>query len=369
MARQAVPHGAHPRAPGLDRGAGRPSRWDVLTAARVLLILLCAALLAVAGCNNDDGSEGEAPAETKRDAGASSGGFEVIPEVVRGVAPSVVAIEVRTAQGAGEGSGVIWSADGEIVTNNHVAAGAEEASVLLASGERLKAEVVATDPLTDLAVLRVDRDGLPAAQFAKGLPDPGALAIAIGNPLGFEETVTAGVISGLDRALPTGGQTPELVGLLQTDAPISPGNSGGALVDSDGRVTGINVAYIPPEQRAVSIGFAIPSPVVREVVAQLLDDGKAEHAYLGTSVRPVGADPGGDSEGGVVVAAVEKGSPADDAGLRRGDVIVEAGGRPVATVEDLYSALRQRDPGEELEVAFVRDGERDEATVTLADRP
>jgi S1-C subfamily serine protease len=255
------------------------------------------------------------------------------------------------------------------VTNNHVAAGAEEASVLLASGEKLKAEVVATDPLTDLAVLRVDRDGLPAAQFAKGLPDPGALAIAIGNPLGFEETVTAGVISGLDRALPTGGQTPELVGLLQTDAPISPGNSGGALVDSDGRVTGINVAYIPPEQRAVSIGFAIPSPVVREVVAQLLDDGKAEHAYLGTSVRPVGADPGGDSEGGVVVAAVEKGSPADDAGLRRGDVIVEAGGRLVTTVEDLYSALRQRDPGEELEVAFVRDGDRDEATVTLADRP
>ena len=335
------------------------------TAARVLLILLCAASLAVAGCNSDDSGEAEAPAETTSEAVPSAEGFEAIPEVVRSVAPSVVAIEVRTEQGAGEGSGVLWSAEGEIVTNNHVAGGAEQASVLLASGQTLQAEVVATDPLTDLAVLRVDRDGLPAARFATDLPEPGALAIAIGNPLGFEETVTAGVISGLDRALPTGGQTPELVGLLQTDAPISPGNSGGALVDSRGRVTGINVAYIPPEQRAVSIGFAIPSPVVREVVGELLDDGKAEHAYLGTSVTPVGAG----SEGGVVIASVEEGSPAADAGLRRGDVIVEAGGRPGETVEDLYSALRQRDPGDQLEVAFRRDGDRDEATVTLADRP
>lgn len=151
------------------------------------------------------------------------------------------------------------------------------------------------------------------------------------------------------------GTVPELTVRETTRLAIRPGGWRGWL--------------IPPEQRAVSIGFAIPSPVVREFVGQLLDDGKAKHAYLGTSVAPVGADAGGETEGEVVIASVEEGSPAADAGLRRGDVIVEAGRRPVETVEDLYSDLGQRKPGDKLEVAFLREGDRDEATVTLADRP
>jgi S1-C subfamily serine protease len=136
-----------------------------------------------------------------------------------------VAIHVAVAGGEGAGSGVIWSEDGLVVTNNHVVEGADEIEVGLLTGERLPATVRATDPRSDLAVLEVERDGLPAATFADGLPRVGELALALGSPLGFESTVTAGIVSGLGRAVPSGGQTPALVDLIQTDAAISPGNS------------------------------------------------------------------------------------------------------------------------------------------------
>lgn len=267
---------------------------------------------------------------------------------------------------------MIWDEDGTIVTNNHVVAGAENVEVALASGEQLSAEVVATDPLTDLAVLRVDRSGLPAASFARGLPAIGELGCTR-QSLGFENTVTAGVVSGLDRALPTGGQTPALVGLIQTDAPISPGNSGGALANAEGEVIGIKVAYLPPQSRAVSIGFAIPAPVVSDVVPELLADGDVEHSFLGVSVAPltpaVARDFNLDVENGALVMRVVQGGPADRGGLRRGDVIVTVGGEPVEQVEDVYAALRDAEPGDDLSVQVVRDGRRLERAVTLEPRP
>jgi S1-C subfamily serine protease len=232
--------------------------------------------------------------------------------------------------------------------------------------------VEATDPLTDLALLRVDRNDLPEATFADELPRVGELAIALGNPLGFEKTATAGIVSGLHRAIPSGGQTPALVDLIQTDAPISPGNSGGALVNAEGEVIGINVAYIPPEARAVALGFAIPAPTVTSVIEQLEEDGEVEHAFLG--VRPTDLTPqvteqlGIDADSGVVALEVTPGSGADEAGLEEGDVIVALEGTRVAIVEDLLGALRQRSPGDEVTLTIVRDGERRQVTATLGDR-
>ncbi|MFP5363206.1 MAG: S1C family serine protease [Thermoleophilia bacterium] len=333
-----------------------------------------AAVLA-AGCGGGDGDGGTAGERSVRTApiaaGDGGGTLAAVPQIYRRLEPSVVAVEVRGARGSGEGSGVVYQPR-RIVTNHHVIAGAQSVAVALANGERVPARIVASDARTDLALLAVDRD-LPPATFADELPPVGSLAVAIGNPLGFAGSVTAGVLSGVDRAIPSGGQTPALVNLLQTDAPISPGNSGGALVGEDGEVIGINVAYIPPAARAVSIGFAIPSPTVVDVVRQLDDDGDVDHAFVGVQLRPLTPDVAESLDVGVqqgaIVAGVGDGTPAERAGLRAGDVIVEVGDRQVRTVEDVLSELRRTEPGERLVFTVTRDGDRREMTVTTGRRP
>ena len=233
--------------------------------------------------------------------------------------------------------------------------------------------MLAVDAWTDLAVLRIQRDGLPAAVFAETLPEVGELAIAMGSPLGFENSVTAGIVSGLHRNIPSGGFTPALVDLIQTDAPISPGNSGGALVGADGTVLGINVAYIPPQAGSVSIGFAIPSPTVLRIVPQLLQTGRMQHAFLGVSTQDLtpemAAEIGLAVTEGVLVGRVVPGSGAEDAGLLPGDVMVEIDGQPVRSVEDFLSGLRIHDPGEKLAIVVVRGETRIELTATLTGRP
>ena len=199
--------------------------------------------------------------------------------------------------------------------------------------------------------------------------------MAMGNPLGFENSVTAGIISGLHRAIPgSASENPALVDLVQTDAPISPGNSGGALLDAGGEVVGINVAYIPPgETGAVSIGFAIPSPTVVDVVDQLLDTGEVRYPFLGVTPQAVTPqiaerlDLG--TEEGVIVQSVVPGGPADDAGMEPGDVIVGLDERPVRTVEDFLVELREFAPGDEVTVEVVRDGDRQSFDLRLSERP
>jgi S1-C subfamily serine protease len=251
---------------------------------------------------------------------------------------------------------------------------ATRVTVAFASGERARAEVVDTDPLTDIAVIRVDRDGLPAATFADDLPAVGELALAVGNPLGFESTVTAGIVSGLHRSIPADTvEAQALVDLIQTDAAISPGNSGGALVNAAGEVIGVNVAYIPPAARAVSIGFAIPAPTVASVVEQLLEDGEVRHAYLGivpaTLTPEIAERFDVDVDRGVVVMSVDSGTPAADAGIEPGDIIVRSGSTRLESAGDLLGLLRRRSPGDALELTVVRDGRERTVTARLEDRP
>ncbi|WP_051323734.1 S1C family serine protease [Candidatus Solirubrobacter pratensis] len=326
--------------------------------------------LAVSGCgggSNPSRTATPSPttASSSAEPPASAGRATDIPSLVRRLSPSVVDMQVQTAQGGAEGSGVVWDDKGDIVTNNHVIDGATQVLVQATKGGRLPAKVVAADPRTDLAVVKVDAD-LPPAGFADELPEVGSLALALGSPLGLANTATAGIVSGLDRSLPTDQDQESLVGLLQTDAAISPGNSGGALVGPSGTVIGINVAYLPPQATgAVSIGFAIPAPTVRDIVTQLIDKGRVEHPYLGVRLAPGAAG----TTPQVVVAAVESGGPADDAGIRPGDVVTRIGDRDIAAIEDVYDALRGRKPGDTVSVVVTRGGERKTLNVKLGERP
>ena len=367
-----------------QRGAGRwPSHGTTTqrhqtssTATAALLALAVAALLAAAltGCTlGREPQARSAPAPVLAPSAQAATGD--IPEVVRKVEPSVVTI----AHDQGTGSGVIWSKDGVVVTNNHVVRVqdqvVERVEVAFFDGRRVPGTVRATDPSTDLAVVQVDRKDLKPATFQRALPQVGELAVAIGSPLGFENTVTAGIISGLHREIPGSAQQGirSLVDLIQTDAPISPGNSGGALVNGRGQVVGISVAYIPPEQGAVSIGFAIPAATAVDVVGELLRTGRATHAYLGIEPAPVtrevAAQLGLDQAAGVLVMEVGDGTPAATAGLQPGDVIVRLDDKPIDTVEDLFGELRQHRPGDRVTLTVVRDGREQRLTATLADNP
>lgn len=352
-------------------------RRPTLTPARALPALVLALALVLAACSNGNGQRAASGSRTTTTTagatsatavakGASGDGFAAIPDIVAEVEPSVVTIITDRA----EGSGVVYRADGTVVTNNHVIDGAGSIQVAFADGKRVPGRLVAADSEFDLAVVKADRTGLPAATFAKELPRVGSLAVAIGSPLGFENSVTAGIISALNRAIPGGGAS--LVDLIQTDAAISPGNSGGALVDANRQVVGINVAYIPPQQGSVSLGFAIPAPVATAVADQLIATGKVSHPYLGLRLAPVTqaiADRFGLSDAtGVLIVGVQAGGPGDQAGLKPGDVIRSFGGTAIRDLGDLLSQLRTREPGTKVAATVNRDGKEQTVEITLAER-
>jgi serine protease Do len=312
---------------------------------------------------------------------------EPVARVAAEVEPSVVQVNVSgvqqtpfgTQQEEGIGSGVIYREDGYIVTNSHVVQGADEVEVAFADGTTERGEVVGTDRTTDLAVIRVNRDNLPAASFGDGRDLlVGQLAVAIGSPSGFQSTVTSGIISGLGRELSpqlTGGsaQDPSLVDLIQTDAAVSPGSSGGALANRDGEVIGINIAYLPPDQTgAESIGFAIPSYTVVSVADQLIQDGVAAQPYLGIYLSDLTPEAARrfdtQTEYGVLVEEVESGGPADSAGLKRGDIITALDSADVRSSGDLLSALRRHRPGDSVEMTVLRDGKQLGVELRLGER-
>lgn len=336
---------------------------------RTIATVLCAALvLSSAACTT--GTEGTtSPNQPNTSTAPAAPGDETgYTEVVERLSPSVLTIQTDS----GLGSGVVLRED-VVVTNAHVVGQTKDVTVVYADGTRSPGTVLATDTVTDLAVVRTERDDLPVPEFRTELPEPGEVALAIGSPLGFENTVTAGIISGLHRDIPgSAARTHSLVDLIQTDAPISPGNSGGALLDATGQVIGINEAYLPPTSGAVSLGFAIPSATVLDVTDQLIEDGEATHPYLGVSLRQltpaIREELGLRADHGAVVTGVDENGPAASAGVETGDVIVEFNGEEIRSVEDLLTALRGTEPGDSAPLVVVRGGERQEQTVEVGSR-
>ena len=341
----------------------------IVTAATVLALSV-----SMTACGSE--SKPSEPAATASTTAARqiADGSGLIPAIVAKVQPSIVTVFAAGGDGdQGIGSGVVYRSDGTILTNHHVVATATRLEVGFADGSRVAARGIATDPDTDLAVLRVERQGLPAAHFQPALPRAGSLAVVLGSPLGFENSVTAGIVSGLHRQIPgSAAETRALVDLIQTDAAISPGNSGGAVVDADGAVLGISVAYVPPQQGAVAVGFAIPAATATRVADELLQHGRAQHAYLGLQpgeLTPQIADDLHVTSDGVVVYAVTPDGPAGRAGLRPGDVVIAVAEQKVTSVEELFAALRTHRPGETVSISYARGGEMRTARVLIADRP
>ena len=258
----------------------------------------------------------------------------------------------------GLGSGFIIDADGVIVTNNHVVAGADEITVVLANGDELDATLIGTDDKTDLAVLRVDagRD-LPTVPWGDSdKVEVGDWAIAIGNPFGLGGSVTAGIVSARGRDIRSGPYDD----FLQVDAPINRGNSGGPLFDQQGNVIGVNTAIFSPSGGNVGIGFAIPANLAREIVSELIEDGSVQRGWLGVSIQPVTpeiADAIGlEHAAGALIADVNDGGPAARGGLKRGDVILRFDDVDIETVKDLTRAVARTDPGTRTDVQIWRKG-------------
>jgi S1-C subfamily serine protease len=291
---------------------------------------------------------------------------QAVIAVVDRVSPSVVNVR----RGRSGGSGVIVAPDGYALTNAHVVDGAREVAVILHSGAELTAGVVGIDSATDLAVIRILGAGLPAAELADTETlRVGQLVIAIGDPLGFHSTVTTGVVSALGRSLSArDGRVIENV--IQTDAALNPGNSGGPLVDTHAKIVGINTAIIPTAQ---GICFAIPAATARMVAGMLIRDGRVRRAYLGIggAATPIGrqlaSELGISNTSGIRVLEVVAGGPASRAGLEPRDLIVDIDGTPIATLSDLQKALAADRIGRSVELGYVRFGELRRTTVTPAE--
>jgi len=271
----------------------------------------------------------------------------------------------RTQRGVG--SGFIISPDGHVVTNNHVVDGASEIKVTLADGRELSGRVLGRDPKTDLALLKVDATGLPVIPLGDSSRlEVGEPVMAIGNPFGLEQTVTTGIVSATARFIGEGPYDD----FIQTDASINPGNSGGPLINVRGQAIGINSAIFSRSGGSDGIGFSIPINLAKSVVTQLAENGKVTRGFLGVTVQRVTPDLaksfGLTGAGGALVADVTAGSPAEVAGLKRGDVIVEFDGRPVARMDELPRAVAATPVGRKIPITVMRDGKRVtlDATIT-----
>jgi serine protease Do len=297
---------------------------------------------------------------------------EGLADVAERVSPSVVQIDVATsARGEGGqhglGSGVIFSADGAVLTSNHVIDDARAITVRLRDGRMFAARVAGRDPGTDLAVLRIEARGLRAATFADSeTARVGQSVLAIGSPFGLGHTVTSGVLSAKGRG---GMGVNTLEDYLQTDASINPGNSGGPLVDLDGKVVGINTMIV---SRGQGIGFAVPSSVARRVADQILRTGRMVRAYAGLGLQDltpqIAAEIAGAPAAGAIVNAVAPDGPSGRARVLPGDVILAAGGRTVRDAQDLIREVFFHDPGDALPLDLVRGGKRLSLKVTLVAR-
>ena len=288
------------------------------------------------------------------------------------VLPSVVSLGVAGNGGRGSGSGVVISADGYVLTNNHVVEGAQTVRATFNDGSSATARIVGTDAASDLAVVKVDKTGLTAAKIGSSASvRVGDQVLAVGSPLGLSGTVTAGIVSALNRPVNTTSQqgfgaapVATVIDAIQTDAAINPGNSGGALVDLAGQVIGINSAIASTTGGNVGVGFAIPIDQAKVIADQLIKTGRASRAQIGVSV---GTATTVDGDTRPVIQAVTPGGPAETAGLRAGDIVLRIDGKIVGDADALIAAVRSHQPGDTVTVEYERDGAKRTATVRLTD--
>jgi serine protease Do len=278
----------------------------------------------------------------------------------------------REFRSESRGTGFFISQDGYIVTNNHIVEKAEKVIVSTLQEKEYEAKIVGTDPNTDLALLKVSDKNLPFVELGDSEKlRVGEWVLAIGNPWGFEHTVTAGIISSKGRQLGIPGVPYQ--DYIQTDAAINPGNSGGPLVSMRGEVVGITSNIISPSGGNIGIGFAIPSNLARKIVKQLKEKGRVVRGYLGVSSGRVTEEDkdhlGLKTRNGALVGSVERGTPAEKAGLKPADVIIEVNGKPIKDHHDLMFKIAEIEPGTKIEIKIVRDGKEKILTATLAERP
>jgi putative serine protease PepD len=289
----------------------------------------------------------------------ASSSESAVAEVAAASLPGVVKITTDS----GQGSGFVFDDEGHVITNDHVVGDATSVQVKFSTGKSYDGRVVGTDPSTDLAVIDVDAPSSALHPLELGDSDAlvvGDEVVAIGSPLGLEQTVTSGIISALHRQMeaPNGFTINDSI---QTDAAINHGNSGGPLFDLNGKVIGVNAQIASDSGGNDGIGFAIPASTVGKIAAQLITGGSVDHAYLGVA--------GDEADGGVKVAEVRAGTPAADAGITVGDVITSAAGESVSSIADLQKAIDAKQPGDTIEITVLRDGQSKTLNVHLQERP
>ena len=374
---------------------GKTGRTLPKKAAGLLMTFVLLLSLAVTGCGSAQNKQPSQPAQSQmteqqqqartaqeKEKDMSGARNTPIVKAARAVGPAVVGItnkayvrdffnRVQLAE-RGTGSGVIYDKSGLIVTNNHVVEGASEIVVSLSDGTSVPGKILGTDPATDLAVVKIDAQNLPVAEFGDSSDiQVGEPAIAIGNPLGleFRGSVTVGVISALNRSVQVGERN---FNLIQTDAAINPGNSGGALVNADGKVIGINSAKIAVSN-VEGIGFAIPINSVKPIIKELAEKGKVAHPYVGASlIDKTIADHYGfdaDLKGGLLIMKLTQNGPLALAGARTGDIILAFDGRKMSSVADLRDEINKHKAGDNVAVTILRNEQEITLSVTLQEYP
>jgi S1-C subfamily serine protease len=308
----------------------------------------------------DPAESGRPPQVTSVPRGPVRGGSggEPVEAVAAAVGPVVVHIETTS----GLGSGVVYDADGFILTAAHVVEGASDVRIRLADGDRVAGEVIGADPATDVAVVRAARRNLEVATLGVGVPvKVGQLAVAVGSPFGLDQSVTSGIISAVDRAIVTQGTA--VSSMIQTDASINPGNSGGALADRQGRIIGINDAIRSDSGVNSGVGFAIPIETAVSVADALVRGITPRIGFLGVS----GTEPSSGSAG-ALVTQVSPDGPADDGGIKSGDLITTFDGEPVASMIDLAAKVRRTQPGTPVTLSVVRNSNRMSIEVRIGEQ-
>jgi serine protease Do len=361
----------HPSELRPRRGTGDRT-WLVASIAGMVGAMLATGIVVVAGGLDRRTTERvverqEVPVRT-----VSAPSMGSVVDIAQQVRPAITQVLVAGKQGDSSGSGVLFRSDGHVLTNFHVIDGADSVKVVIDSGRELSAKVLGSDPETDVAVLKVDGGPFPVAALGSAADlRVGQSAIAIGSPLGLAggPSVTVGVVSALHRRLDT-RSGPPLLDMIQTDAPISPGSSGGALLDGGGAVIGLTTA-VATTDGAQGLGFATPIDVARASAEQLIGTGKVEHVWLGIEGTDVDPTTAKDLaiDGGALVRRVVKDSPADKAGLVARDVIVGVDGHTVNTMGGLVVALRGRKPGDGVALDVLRGHDRKHMTINLIERP